>query len=344
MKAVVKYAKGQGMVELREVPVPTISEDEVLIEVKVVSVCGSDIHIYHDAHPYRPPMILGHEFSGVIAKVGENVRGWRVGEEVVSETSTLSCGECFYCRSGNPQICPQKGPPGIGRDGAYAKYLAMPQELLHRKPPNISFELAALAEPSAICVHSIYERTGIQPGDNVVIMGPGPIGLISLALCKIAGAGKVIVSGTPRSADLKLAKARELGADVTVNIGEENLEEVVLRETGGLGADLVIDTSGSESAISSAFRFIRRHGRFCAIGISGRDSISIPWDVAVFKAFKLTFCFSSHYTSWETVLRLMGSGRLNLEPIITLREPIENWEGVYRALEEGRAIKAVLYP
>ncbi len=187
MKAVVKYGKGKGLVEIRDVPEPKVKDDEVLIEVKAVSVCGSDLHIYHDNHPYWPPVILGHEFSGVIADLGKEVKGWKVGDRIVSETRIGSCGVCFLCQSGFPQVCEKKRPYGIGVNGAYTKWVAGPARLLHRLPDNIPFEVGAAIEPTAICVTSILERSQLQAGETVLITGPGPIGLISLAIAKMAG-------------------------------------------------------------------------------------------------------------------------------------------------------------
>ena len=218
MNALVKLQKGDDFVEFKDIDRPVPGEDEVLIQVKAVSICGSDLHIYHDEHPYWPPIVMEHEFSGEIAEVGSKVTKWKVGDRVVSETRTGNCEICRYCQAGFPQICPEKQPPGIGRDGAMAPYLVMPADLLHCLPDNVTFEEAALTEPTAICVHSLLERTGVKPGEVVVVNGAGPIGLICLQLARIAGASKIIVSGISRSAALKLEKAKKLGADRIVDI------------------------------------------------------------------------------------------------------------------------------
>ena len=182
MKAVVKYGKGPGMVELREVPEPDIKDDEVRVEVKAASVCGSDLHIYHDSHPYWPPVILGHEFSGVVAEVGKAVKGWKIGDRIVSETRTGSCGLCYTCQSGYPQVCEQKRAFGIGTHGAFGKWVAVPAKLLHRLPDSIPFEVGAIMEPIAVCITALFERCHLQAGESAVVTGPGPIGLICLNL------------------------------------------------------------------------------------------------------------------------------------------------------------------
>jgi L-iditol 2-dehydrogenase len=344
MKAVVKYGKGKGLVEIREVPEPKMKEDEVLIEVKAVSVCGSDLHIYHDAHPYWPPVILGHEFSGVIAEVGKEVKGWKIGDRIVSETRTGSCGICYMCQSGFPQVCEQKRPYGIGINGAYTKYVAGPARLLHRLPDNIPFEVGAVIEPTAICVTSILERSRLQAGESLVITGPGPIGLISLAIVKAAGAGFVGMTGTSSDEGIRFEKARELGADFTIVVDKENPVKKVLEMTNGLGVDVLIETSGSGKAIYQAFEMVRRLGRICAIGISGKEEVPIPYDRGIFKALRYDFCFSSSWTAWETTIGLISKGVLPIEKIITHQLPLEKWEEAFRLLENLQAAKVILIP
>jgi L-iditol 2-dehydrogenase len=344
MKAVVKYGKGKGLVEIREVPEPKMKDDEVLIEVKAVSVCGSDLHIYHDAHPYWPPVILGHEFSGVIVDVGKGVKGWKAGDRIVSETRTGSCGTCYMCQSGFPQVCEQKRPYGIGVNGAYTKYVAGPARLLHRLPDNVSFEAGAVIEPTAICVTSILERSKLQAGEKVVITGPGPIGLISLAIAKAAGAGFVGITGMSSDEGIRFKKARELGADLMIIVDKENPVQKVLEITNGLGVDILIETSGSGKAISQAFEMVRRMGRICAIGISGKEEVPIPYDRGIFKALRYDFCFSSSWTAWETTIGLISKGVLPIEKIITHKLPLDKWEEAFHLLESLQAAKVILIP
>lgn len=344
MKAVVKYGKGKGLVEIREVPEPKMKDDEVLIEVKAVSVCGSDLHIYHDSHPYWPPVILGHEFSGVIAGIGKEVKGWKVGDRIVSETRTGSCGVCYVCQSGFPQICEQKRPYGIGIDGAYTKYVAGPARLLHRLPDNIPFEVGAVIEPTAICVTSILERSRLQAGESAIITGPGPIGLISLAVTKAAGARIIGVTGRSLDEGIRFEKARELGADFTLNVDQEDPVKKVLEMTNGLGVDILIETSGGAKAINQAFEMVRRLGRICAIGISGKEEVPIPYDRGIFKALRYDFCFSSSWTAWERAIGLISKDVLPIKKIITHKLPLEKWEEAFHLLESLQAAKVILIP
>lgn len=341
MKAVVKYGKGKGLVEMREVPEPQVKDDEVLIEVKAVSVCGSDLHIFHDNHPYWPPMIMGHEFSGVIADVGNAVKGWKIGERVVSETRTGACGVCYHCQSGFPQVCEHKRAYGIGIDGAYAKYVAGPARLLHRLPESIPFDVGATIEPIAVCISAILERSGLKAGDSVMVTGPGPIGLISLAVAKSAGARWVGISG---GEGIRLEKARELGANSVIDRGAMDPLQQVLEITGGLGVDMLIETSGSPDAIRQAFEMVRRLGTVCALGISANPEVPIPYNRGVFKALRLDFCFSSSWTAWERAIGLIASGLLPAEKIISHRLPLEEWQEAFRLLENRQAVKVILMP
>jgi L-iditol 2-dehydrogenase len=344
MKAVVKYGKGKGLVEIREVPEPKMREDEVLIEVKAISVCGSDLHIYHDSHPYWPPVILGHEFSGVIADVGKEVKGWKKGDRIVSETRTGSCGICYTCQSGFPQVCEQKRAYGIGINGAYTKYVAGPARLLHHLPDNVSFDVGAAIEPTAICVTSILERCGLQAGESALILGPGPLGLISLAIAKAAGVRMVGITGRSSAESIRFEKAKDLGADFIINVDKEDPLPRVLERTNGLGVDMVIETSGGEQAISQSFEMVRRLGRICAIGISGKKEVAIPYDRGVFKAIRYDFCFSSSWTAWERTIGLISAGLLPLEKVISHRLPLERWEEAFTLLKSRQAAKVILIP
>lgn len=344
MRGVMKTGRGPDLVELREVPEPTPGPGEVLIQVRAAAICGSDLHIRRDEHPYWPPVVLGHEFAGIVRALGEGVSGYAPGDRVVSETSTGSCGLCFLCRSGNRQICEDKRAPGIGRNGAFADLLVMPAALLHRVPDGLSMEEAALSEPTAIGVHAVLERARVGPGESVVITGPGPIGLLCLQVARAAGAGPIIVSGTPSDAALRLPVARDLGADATVNIGEEPLVDRIMALTDGRGADVAIETSGAAAAIATLPYLVRRLGRICAVGVVGRPEVPFPWDTAVFKGLEVQFSFSSRHTSWVTGLRLLAAAKVRVKPLLTMEVPLEQWRNAFEAQEQGKAIKALLVP
>ena len=344
MLALVKTQKGVGYLELREVDVPKIAPDEVLIEIKAAAICGTDIHVKHDRFPYWPPVVLGHEFSGEIVEVGSEVEHYREGDRVVAEPHTKACGKCFFCRTGNIQICPAKRSPGWGIDGAFTKYLKMPEKLLHRIPDHVSFEEAALVEPTANVVHDVLERGRVEAEDFVVVLGPGPIGLLSAMCAKAEGARKVMIVGTPADEALRLKAAREVGIDYVVNLGEEDPIRKTLDLTNGLGADLVVEASGAEPAIRTTVDLVRKKGRITVIGMTGKSDITFPWDKAIFKACDLLFNLSTSYTSWDRAISLIAERKINVHALITHREPLTKWEQVFEDVEHLRALKAVLIP
>jgi len=267
-----------------------------------------------------------------------------VGERVISEPHTGACRICRLCRTGNPQICSKKKPIGSGTDGAFAEFIKVPSWLLHRVPEEVSFEEAALTEPTAICVHCILEKTGIETGDFVAILGPGPIGLLSAQVVKSAGASYVLISGTSRDANVRLKLASKLGIDYIVNADEEDPVSKVRKLTNGEGADVVVEASGSPLAISQAFQMVRRGGRISALGMTEKEKVEIPWNVGIMKGIKIVLPFSSSYTSWEKALGLIASKKINVNSLITQRFPLKDWSKAFSLVKKGQAIKALLIP
>jgi L-iditol 2-dehydrogenase len=344
MKALVKTQKGPGFLEIRDVPEPSPGPGEVLIEVRACGICGTDLHVWHDEFPYWPPVILGHEFSGQIIGTGRETGLFKVGDRVVGEPHTRACGHCYLCRTGNIQICPLKRSPGWGIDGAFAKYLKMPERLLHRIPDSMSFDLAAMVEPAANAVHDVVERARIDAGDFVVVLGPGPIGLLAALTARAAGARHVAIVGTPADESLRLKKALELGFETVINVAQQDPVAVVQELTTGLGADLVIECSGAAPAIASTVELIRKKGRICVIGLTGKDSIPFPWDKATFKVCDVIFNLSTSYTSWDRTIHLLASGQLPAGEIITQRAPLLEWKSAFEDIEAKRALKVLLIP
>ncbi|MCX6622976.1 MAG: alcohol dehydrogenase catalytic domain-containing protein [Acidobacteria bacterium] len=333
MQALVKTGKGPGLVELREVPVPVIGAGEVLIEVKACGICGTDVHVLRDNFPYWPPVILGHEFSGAIVEIGPGVTLFGVGDRVVGEPHTQACGQCYLCRTGNIQICRMKRSPGWGIDGAFTKYLKMPEKLLHRIPDSVSFETAAVVEPAANTVHDVIERAKVEAGDLVVVVGPGPIGLLAAMTARAGGARRVVVTGTERDRAFRLAKAEELGFETLVGEAPEDM-----------GADLVVECSGSAAGIASAVDMVRKKGRICAIGLTGKASIPFPWDKAAFKVCDLIFNLSTSYTSWDRTINLVAAGMLPIDRVISHRMRLSEWETAIAEIDAQRALKILLIP
>ncbi len=344
MQALVKTQKGVGFLELREMAEPSPGPGEVLIEVKACGICGTDVHVLHDEFPYWPPVILGHEFSGQIVEVGPNAELFHLGDRVVGEPHTKACGQCYLCRTGNIQICAMKRSPGWGIHGAFAKYLSMPQHLLHRIPDAMSYDTAAVVEPAANTVHDIVERAGVQAGDFVVVLGPGPIGLLAALTSRAAGARHVVVAGADADEALRLPRARDLGFETVVNVAKDSLMEVVHNLTKGMGADLVVECTGAPAAIASTPDLIRKKGRICVIGLTGKDAIPFPWDKAAFKVCDVIFNMSTSYTSWDRTIHLIACGGLPVGEIISHRLPLSAWRDAFDLIEAQRALKVLLIP
>ncbi|MHC4716951.1 MAG: zinc-dependent alcohol dehydrogenase [Planctomycetota bacterium] len=344
MKALVKTQKGVGHLELRDVPVPAPGPGEVLLRILAAGVCGTDLHVRDDAFPYWPPVILGHEFSAQVERLGEGVTLVAEGDRVVGEPHTRACGHCRLCRTGNIQICAAKRSPGWGIDGAMAEYLVMPEHLLHKLPDSIGDDVGAVIEPAANAVHDVLERAGVEGGDFVVVIGPGPIGLLAAMTARAGGAREVMIVGTDADEALRIPKAREMGFEQVVNVAKDDPAEMVARLTGGLGADLVVECSGSAGGIGSTVALVRKKGRICAIGISAAETVDFPYRAASFKVCDVFFCLSTSYTSWNRAIHLVASGQLPAGQVITHREPLENWEKVFDDIDHQRALKAVLIP
>lgn len=343
MKALVKFKSGVGNVELRDVEMPKIGDNEVLIKVKVAGVCGTDVHIYYDHFRNNPPVILGHEFSGVITKVGRKVSKWRPGDRVVSENNPYACRECQLCRMGYPNLCSKKKAMGILSNGCFAEYLKLPAWLLHKIPDNVTDEQAALSEPTAVAMHSVVERGKLEIDDFVVVFGPGTIGLLAAQVAKASGASKVMIIGTDADVKMRLRVAYDLGIDYIVNAQQENPLEMVMDITHGRGADMIVEASGSNKVIAEAIKLVRRRGRITAPGLTGKRRISVPWDSFILKGIEIVFPYSSNYISWKRTLSQISLGKIKGDPLITDRFPLTGWKKAFRKLKELQTIKPLLY-
>ncbi len=344
MKALVKTAKGEGNIEVKNMPYPSLpAGDWVIIKVRAAGVCGTDLHIWHDMYPYWPPVILGHEFAGEIAETGKDVKRFSVGDRVVCEPHSLACGVCELCREGRIQQCAEKRSPGWGINGGFAEYVAMPEKLLHRIPEKMSFEIAALAEPMAITVHHVTELCGIGCMDTVAVSGAGPIGIMAAFVAKASGAGRVIITGMDACEAVRFPAALKLGADDVINVCKKSAYDEVMHITGGRGADVVIETSGAAPAISDSIRMTKKYGRLCAIGL-GRESSEIPWKQIVMRSVTVVGCMSSGYSAWDKALKLMDGTEKDISCLITHRVKLEDWKETFLDLEAERGIKAVFIP
>ena len=341
--AVVQYALEPLAVELREVVVPEIGDDDVLLRVGAVSVCGSDVHQAYNTHswPVNLPVTLGHEFGGTVAKAGRAVKSFREGDRVVSETAAVVCGECMLCRTGRYNLCPTRKGFGYGINGAMASYVKVPARCLHHIPDSLPFALACLSEPHSVAYNAMCVNSTIRPGDMVVVLGPGPIGLLCARMAALAGADPLIVVGLSADA-ARLETATRLGATRVVNAQVENVEEVV-RGFNPLGADLVCEASGASRPLDLALTLTRPDGQVTKVGWSP-DLVPINLNPLVQKNLRLQGSFSHTFPTWERVIHLLDR-RLTLpDEIVGMTSPLDGWREAFAAMHEGRVIKSVLIP
>ena len=345
MEALVKTKHGKGFMEIKEVKKPEPEPNEVLIKIKAAGICGSDIHFYDGSLTHCfPPVILGHEFSGEIEKVGDAVTRYSPRDRVVSEPHKGGCGLCMFCQTGQTEVCPKKRAIGYKIDGSFASHITMPESSLHRIPDHISFDHAALAEPLAVVIKGVLERTRVNPEDFVVVLGCGPVGLLAANAIKAEGARGVMVTGTDLDEGIRLKAARQMNIDHVLNIQQENLKEAVLDFTNGMGADLVVEACGVEAAIHQAFDILRTDGRIAAIGHTGRDYISVPWETGLRKAAHVTWSFSSNWSSWERAVSMLSGNKIEADQIVTHTYPLKEWNTAFESLEKLKAIKVLLRP
>lgn len=344
MPAVVQHELSPGGCELRQLSLPEIGAEDVLLRVAAVGVCGSDVHQYHNTHSWRVnvPVVLGHEFAGVVEEVGERVTGFRPGDRVVSETAAVIDPASPFCRAGRYNLDPARLGFGYGVDGAMATHVRVPARCLHRLPAELDFVTAALTEPCCVAYEAVAQRSRIRPGDVVLVLGPGPIGLLCAQIARLSGAGEVVVVGLTRDRE-RLALARERWATAAVDLQVEDVDGLLCEMGDGFGADLVIDASGASASLEAALRWVRPEGQITKVGW-GPQPLGYSLDPLVQKAVTVTGSFSHTFPVWARVVQLLATGLLDPRPLISRVAPLAEWEGCFQGMGEGALVKAVLLP
>lgn len=344
MTGLVNFAKQAHSAELRELPVPEINEEEVLISVQAVGICGSDLHQYEGTHswPVNYPVVLGHEFSGVIAKTGSRVRGFEEAERVVSETAAVLPLDSAFIRRGLYNLEPKRLGFGYGVNGAMAPFVSVPARCLHHLPASLPFEKAALTEPCCVAYHAVCVNSRLRPGDTVAVIGPGPIGLLCALMAKLSGAGHLLVIGVPADAR-RLEVARAIGADSVLGAHDENVVDWLRGFGDGYGVDLVIDAAGVSESLKLALDIVRPAGQITKVGW-GPQPFNYSLDPLVQKAVTLQGSFSHNWQTWEKVISLLDSGKIDLDLILTRVAPLTEWRELFEAMHSGEIVKGVLKP
>ena len=343
MKGLFKTAAGDGNMELRETEIPKPGPGQVLLEVKSAGICGSDLHIYHweIAYKMNPPMIIGHEFSGVVVECGGGVEGWEKGARVTAEPSAIICGQCHYCRTGAYNLCSERLVTGYWVNGGFAEYVVVGAHRLHRLPASISFDEGALTEPFACCVHGVYELTGIEVGDVVAVSGPGAMGLLCAQLAKAEGAVVVVIgTGADRA---RLAEAKALGMDHCINLNETDPLKAVQDLTEGYGADVVLECSGAGPAAAMGLELARKQGKYTQVGLFGKP-ITVDFERIAYKELKVTGTLGQRWTAWKRAIRLMAQGKVNLKAVISDKFPLTEWKAAFDKFEAREGLKILFDP
>ncbi len=329
-------------VEVKDIPKPRSAPDEVLIKVKSAAICGSDLGIYHYTSAYskmKLPVVLGHEFSGEIMELGKEVTGYEKGDRVLSE-SVKACGVCEFCKKGMSNLCDASTLFGIHTDGGFAEYITVPYKLLHKIPDGMTYDQAALVEPLSNAVHFVRDLTPFKIDDYVVVQGCGPIGLFSAQLFKLGGA-RVLVTGL--SVDkLRFEIAEKLGLE-TLNIETESLEERVMKDTGGKGADTAFVAVGAPPAIKQATQIIKKRGLVTVIGIFGKEvQLDMTWVVR--REIKIHGAYDAKPVNFPQSIDLINRGLVDVDSVLTHKLSLDQAEEGFKVALDKTGGKVVFNP
>ena len=340
MRALVKTDFGYDKMEIRDIEEPKVKGDKVKIKVKYTGICGSDLHTFKGEYSKKVPVVLGHEFSGVVVEVGEDVKNIKVGDKVTSETTYETCGTCIYCKSGDYNLCASRKGIGTQVDGSFSEYVLSREESIHVLPENVSLLSAALTEPLACCVHSALEKTTIANGEKVLIFGPGPIGILLAQVVKSQGA-YVVLAGIGKDKD-RLAFAGKVGVDRLVNLDEENLEDVIMKLTDGYGADKVFDCSGVINAVNLGLKLTKKKGVFVQVGLFAKAENELDEDSIIQREIEYIGSRSQKPSSWRKALELLRDRKVNTEVMVTKEVGLNNWREGFEASLRGSEMKVIV--
>lgn len=342
MQAVVK-ARPEPGAEIRVVAVPQIGPRDVLVRVRAASICGTDLHIYRwdrwSERRIHPPLVFGHEFCGVVERIGAEVRTVREGDFVSAEMH-VACGRCYQCRTGQSHICKEARIIGIDADGCFADFVKIPEANVWKVDPAIPVDYAAILDPLGNAVHTVL--AGEVAGLSVVVAGCGPIGLFAIAVAKACGAGPIFAS-EPHPYRQKLAK--QMGANFVIDSSVTDPAKEVLEHTNGVGADVVLEMSGNHQGIRQAFQTLRRGGRISLLGIPSKPlELDLASDVIFKGATVQGISGRRMFDTWYRMQALLKSGALDLSPLITDRMPLAEFNRGIELLLSGNGSKVLLYP
>ncbi len=345
MKAVV--LSGPNRFETRDIPIPQINADEILLKMERAAICGTDIRILEGkkTKDVRYPSVIGHEICGIIAEVGEKVEGYAVGERV-SIANLIPCGHCHSCLNGRENACVNRLAVGYQFDGGFEEYVRIPAALIRagnvvKLPESVSFTAGALIEPLACCIRGM-RNASVGFNDVVLVIGAGPIGLMHMQLARIAGARRVIVS-EPNAG--RIAVARDLGADRVVDPGKEDLGRIVSEETGGIGADVAILAIGVPALVQETLQMVKKGGTLCLFaGFAGEGACTVSANLIHYN--EVHVCGSTAYrrSDYLVAADMVRSGKIDLDRIATHEFSLEQFRQAYEVCKSGVGLKIMLKP
>lgn len=340
MLALRKVSPEARTLSLEEVDEPTPGPDQVRIAVTAAGMCGTDIHILEGDYASRPPVTLGHEIAGVVDGIGSGVDPAWMGAFVAPETAFATCGACDWCRTGRPMLCATRLSLGSGVDGGFASHVLVPARKLHRLPATLDDHSAALLEPLACTCNALFDPNVIEPGDRVVVSGPGPVGLLAAQVARVAG-GRVVVVGTAIDAD-RLAVAERLGFETrSIDVSDDAAE--IDREARSRDIDVVIECAGAASAVRAALMWLRPRGTLVQVGLLSGE-ITVPFGQIVLRELRVRSGFGSSPASWLRAVRLVTDGRIDLQSLVSEVLPLRSWPVALERFERREGLKTLFDP
>lgn len=344
MRGICKMRPGAGAEYREDLPIPRISDDQVLIKVHATAICGTDLHLYHwneyaQKRMTDLPMVFGHETAGEIVEIGKNVTGYQLGDRISVETH-VPCNHCWQCRNGNPHICENQHVFGVTDPGAFAEYAPVHKDCIVRLKDDISYEMGAMLEAMGAGVHGV-EVARVR-GKRVLVSGCGPIGLMTIGACKAHGASQVIACDL---IEQKLEIAKAMGADIAVNSRLVDLPAFVRSQTDGVGADAVIDITGNPHAIRAGLKAVRKGGIFVSVGLpDGEVGINLTEDIIYREVIYTGVSGRLMFETWEDCMNILQSPGFSLEPVVGGIYPFRDFEQALDALKQGVPGKMILVP
>lgn len=349
MLALVKYGYGKGETELRDIQSPVIDENDLLIEVKAAGICASDLAFDNGGlqSVLRPPVVLGHEFSGIVSKIGSKVKDWNIGDRVVSDNTGYVCGKCYACSTSDYLSCKERLGIGYGMDGGFTQFVKIPGQILSKNPnclfripENVTFEEAAILDPCCNAYKAVIQEAHFLPGESIAIFGVGALGLFSIQVARVAGAVNIISIGKSSNSE-RFKTALKIGATNTIEANKEDVVAKIREITEGEGVSTVIDCAGPSDVLKNAIGIVRNGGNIIKIGYDP-NPLGFSIDSILDKGINIKGHFGYDYVSWRNCINLVQCGKIDMKSLISHRLPLSKWKEGFELARNRQAVKVIL--